>query len=458
MDGLISPPMRLCFLLGLCALALASSYVAAQTEEDVFAPEPYAFEEAPPGTVPMQIIVSPPDAAVSVDGQPVGRTDADAEGVLWLNLASGDYRLRAEKEGFLPADTTLTVGSVTEIISIKLLPGVCWLCRAFWALVALCAVTALALALVNRRKAQATARFDRYHILRPLGRGGMATVYLARDRKARHEVALKVMDAELTHDDDLVRKFVKEGEALQRIGGSAPASPVVRAFRYGREHGRAQGRPFVALEYVPGESLLRTLQTQGRLPVTHVLAVARQVAEGLAAAHAHGIWHRDVSPDNVLVAGYDAAGPVVRLIDFGVAKHEYTQAHTLDGSIAGKPAYMSPEQCRGEGLDGRSDLYSLGVMLYTLLAGHPPFTDPNPLLVMRMHETSTPPPLPPDVPPAVAALVLRLLRKRPDERFSSAAALVAALDGLGGSGHPAQPASVPPAPRVPVPPPHTLTP
>jgi len=255
-------------------------------------------------------------------------------------------------------------------------------------------------------------------------------VYLARDRHLGQTVALKVMDAELVHDTDLARKFVREGEALQRITATYPGAPVVRALRYGREHNSEFGRPFVALEYLDGGSLLQVLRQQGRLPVRQVLAVARQVAEGLAAAHTHGIWHRDVSPDNVFVTGTDGHAPTVKLIDFGVAKNEYTLVHTLDGSIAGKPAYMSPEQCRGEALDGRSDLYSLGVLMYALLTGSPPFTDPNPLLVMRMHESASVPPLPSDVPPPVRELVYRLLSKQPEDRPSSASELVALLSTL----------------------------
>ena len=131
----------------------------------------------------------------------------------------------------------------------------------------------------------------------------------------------------------------------------------------------------------------------------------------------------------MLCASGDGA-PEVKLIDFGVAKNEYTQAKTLDGSISGKPPYMSPEQCRGETLDGRSDLYAVGVMMYTMLAGHPPFTDTNPLLVMRLHETAPVPPLPDDVPEPVCNLVMRLLEKDRSDRPASAAEVAAQLSAL----------------------------
>lgn len=429
--------------LGGLVLALAMGPASAQTGVEDFSTEDFSSFDAPFETVtPMTVVAGEPGARVYLDDSHLGQTGPG--GMLHADMEPGPHRLRVEKEGFTPATTEITVTEVSEIVTLVLGPKRCIPCIVFWCLVAACALSALALALVNARHSRAAVRFDRYDVVRPLGRGGMATVFLAYDRTLRRAqrrpVALKVMEPDLAQDEDLVRKFVKEGEALQRIAHTAPHAPVVRAFRYGREHGQPAGRPFVALEYVAGTTLLQTVQAQGRLPIRHALAVARQVAEGLAAAHAQGIWHRDVSPDNVLVTGYDESGPTVKLIDFGVAKHEYTQAHTLDGSIAGKPAYMSPEQCRGEVLDGRSDLYALGVMLYALLSGRPPFTDPNPLLVMRMHETMEPPPLPSDVPEPVRALVRCLLSKRCADRPPSAGELVVRLAAL------EQSSSAPPPP------------
>lgn len=372
---------------------------------------------------------------------------SDATGSFDLDLVPGTHRIRAEKEGFLTSEIEFfqPEDAVTDVISLTMDPvpppaaalppeasggsegGL------FIAMLIICGVlvAALALALVRRRRKEST--FDRYRVIRPIGRGGMATVFLARD--GGREVALKVMDSSLLSDTDLVRKFLKEGEVLDSIAATAPKAPVVRALRYGREGGTETGRPFVALEYVPGDTLLKFCREAGRMPALQVVGIARQVCEGLAAAHAQGVWHRDVSPDNVLlseIVSPEASGeaPPIKLIDFGVAKNEYTQAKTLDGSISGKPPYMSPEQCRGESLDGRSDLYAVGIMMYTMLAGHPPFTDQNPLLVMRLHETAPVPPLPDDVPLEVQDLVMDLLEKDRADRPESAAEVARELYAL----------------------------
>lgn len=381
-------------------------------------------------------------AAVYLDDALVGVTRGD--GTLPVAVTPGLRTFRVEKEGFVvdPDRHTVEVaqGGISRTIRFNLdtepLPWWRnWQALLFAGLLTLCATLALALAFVlvwrdREGGFTQTTTFDRYDVIRTIGRGGMATVFLARDRLVGQTVALKVMDATLVHDTDLSRKFIREGEALQRITGTYPTAPVVRALRYGREHNAEGGRPFVALEYLEGKSLLQVLKTSGRLPVPQALSAARQVAEGLAAAHAHGIWHRDVSPDNVFVIGFDRHTLEVKLIDFGVAKNEYTLVHTLDGSITGKPAYMSPEQCRGESLDGRSDLYSLGALLYALLAGQPPFSDPNPLLVMRLHESAPVPSLPSDIPQRVCELVYRLLSKRREGRPASASELIARIDEI----------------------------
>ena len=392
-------------------------------------------------TVWMIINTQRDSSQIYQNGEFIGVTDST--GQFDVALAPGVYEFRAERDGFLPSTVSWTqdVDAVTDNINITLDPvpppapeappaeegGAQTL---IIALLAVCALFAGAVAFAVTRRRQKESTFDRYRVVRPIGRGGMATVFLARD--GDKEVALKVMDSGLLGDTELVRKFLKEGEVLQTIAEAAPTAPVVRALRYGRENDDPAGRPFVALEYVPGDTLLKFCRAAGRVPAPQVLGVARQVCEGLTAAHDQGVWHRDVSPDNVLLAG-EASGdgaPPVKLIDFGVAKNEYTQAKTLDGSISGKPPYMSPEQCRGESLDGRSDLYAVGVMMYTMLAGHPPFTDTNPLLVMRLHETAPVPPLPDDVPAPVADLVMRLLEKDREHRPGSAREVCAALSAL----------------------------
>ncbi|HIG75397.1 MAG TPA: hypothetical protein EYQ24_12740 [Bacteroidetes bacterium] len=390
-------------------------------------------------TIYMIVNTGRDSTAVYIDGALAGQTDST--GSLDVDLAPGSHTIRAEREGFLPTEISYLMepDGVTDVISLAMdpvppppveVPAEETPRGLLIGLLAVCAVLVGALAYAVTRKRRSESTFDRYRVVRPIGRGGMATVFLARD--GDDEIALKVMDSSLLGDRELVRKFLKEGEVLQRIAKAAPTAPVVRALRYGRENDDERGRPFVALEYVPGDTLLRFCREAGRVPLPQMLGVARQVCEGLAAAHDQGVWHRDVSPDNVLLAA-PASGdgaPEVKLIDFGVAKNEYTQAKTLDGSISGKPPYMSPEQCRGETLDGRSDLYAVGVMMYTMLAGHPPFTDTNPLLVMRLHETAPVPPLPDDVPEPVCNLVMRLLEKDRSDRPASAAEVAAQLSAL----------------------------
>ena len=272
-----------------------------------------------------------------------------------------------------------------------------------------------------------TGRFDEYMVVATLGRGGMATVYRARS-PAGEMVALKVMDRELRNDTDLLTKFLREGRVLQTINERYPGAPVVRAMRYGLEDGQADGRPFIALEYLEGIHLLDFLRAQGnRLPPETAAAIVTDIARGLDAAHACGVFHRDLTPDNIIILNAPAPTGILKLIDFGVAKHEFTSVHTLDGSIFGKPPYMSPEQCRGGKVDGRTDLYALGVIYYLLLTGRTPFADRNPLAVMKMHESAPVPALPTHVDAVTSSIVYRLLEKKPGARFQDASELLGAL-------------------------------
>lgn len=272
-----------------------------------------------------------------------------------------------------------------------------------------------------------TGRFDQYLVVAKLGRGGMATVYRARLQSGEW-VAVKVMDPELRTDQDLLTKFLREGRVLQTINERFPYSPVVKVHRYGLEDDQEGGRPFIVMEYLEGVHLLEFLRAQGgRLEPKKAVEVVSEIAKGLEAAHACGVFHRDLTPDNIILLRNPQRDGLLRLIDFGVAKHEFTSVHTLDGSIFGKPPYMAPEQCRGGTIDGRTDLYSLGVVFYLLLSGVTPFADRNPLAVMKMHETAPIPTLPSDVHSPVASIVYRLLEKSPEARYQSATELISAL-------------------------------
>jgi serine/threonine-protein kinase len=258
----------------------------------------------------------------------------------------------------------------------------------------------------------------------------MATVYKARDMtdKNRPAVALKVLDEAHLGDPDLVNKFLREGMILQQLAAADPDAPLVHVHHHGRAGGDS-GRPFIAMELLDGEDLLRHLRRLGRLQARAAVHFVSGVARALIPAHAAGIYHRDLTPDNVILVATPKGGYRLRLIDFGVARHEYTSHGTLDGSIAGKPPYMSPEQCRGLPVDGRSDIYSLGILLFALAVGAPPFVDNNPLEVMRRHQED-PVRYPDNFPSSLRLILDRALAKDRDHRYQTVAEMFNALKQL----------------------------
>jgi serine/threonine protein kinase len=258
----------------------------------------------------------------------------------------------------------------------------------------------------------------------------MATIYRVKDVVSKTLLALKMMDEAYLNDKDLVEKFFKEGQVISEINREYPNVPVVKVFRYGRENTKTWGRPFIAMELLKGPNLLQFIKTNRNLHPIFIMKILKQLGEALHAAHIKGVYHRDITPDNIILINNDPFNPVIRLIDFGVARHEYTAAGTLDGSIAGKPAYMSPEQCRGEKVDGRSDIYSMGIVFYTLLTGTPPFISNNPLEVMTHHQRTPVPPLPGRVSPQISQIVLKMLKKDKNERYSSVSHLLTDLSRL----------------------------
>jgi eukaryotic-like serine/threonine-protein kinase len=214
---------------------------------------------------------------------------------------------------------------------------------------------------------------DRYSIERELGRGGMATVYLATDLKLQRQVALKVLRPELgaTLGNE---RFLREIAIAARLN-----HPHILALH---DSGEAGSHLYYAMPYVEGESLRQRLEREGQLPVPEVLAIIRSVASGLTYAHQHGVIHRDIKPENILLAGNASSGlPHPWIADFGIARAldlAGCERLTETGLALGTPAYMSPEQSAGGSrLDGRSDVYALGCVAYEMLAGEPPFTGPT---------------------------------------------------------------------------------
>jgi serine/threonine protein kinase len=267
----------------------------------------------------------------------------------------------------------------------------------------------------------------RYRIVRVLGAGGMGVVYRGEHVHMHKPVAIKVLHKHMTAVPEIVARFEREAVAAGRI----QHPHVAAATDFGKLD---DGSFYLALEYVEGKSL-GSLIAGGALPVVRALLIARQIAEGLDAAHAAGIVHRDLKPDNVQLLSREGYDDWVKILDFGIAKVQLgdgagAQPLTQLGTVFGTPEYMSPEQAQGHSVDARSDLYALGVMLFEMLTGKIPF-DANDVVVLIMrHVTQPPPPLPSSIPGSVQRLVEDLLAKKPEDRVPSAAELVRRIERL----------------------------
>jgi len=263
---------------------------------------------------------------------------------------------------------------------------------------------------------------NRYELRGLVGVGGMAEVYLAHDVILGREVALKLLKARYVEDEEFIERFRREA----RSAASLANSYIVPIFDRGET---GDGTYYIAMEYLPGGTLKDRIRATGALPPRIATEVALQAAQALRAAHKKGIVHRDVKPDNIL---YADAGHV-KVVDFGIARA--TEATTIShiGDILGSVKYMSPEQAAGERVGPRSDLYSLGVVLYEMLAGRVPFEAKTPADVPAAH-AGGPPPHPRElnleVPEALDAIVMRLLSRDPADRYGGAAELIEELGGV----------------------------
>jgi serine/threonine-protein kinase len=271
-----------------------------------------------------------------------------------------------------------------------------------------------------------TALADRYRVERELGAGGMATVYLAEDLKHRRRVAIKVLRQELAQVLGAER-FLREIELVAGLH-----HPHILPLY---DSGEAAGFLYYVMPLVEGESLRAKIDREGQLPIDEALRYAREVADALSYAHARGVVHRDIKPDNIMIESEHAV-----VADFGIAKAVASAgdatALTGTGMSVGTPAYMSPEQAAGDrDVDGRSDLYSLGCVLFEMLAGQPPFTGKTIEILVRQHIMTPPPPVTqfrPAVPSPVADALARALAKAPADRFNPVGQFSSAL-GSGGS-------------------------
>jgi serine/threonine-protein kinase len=259
---------------------------------------------------------------------------------------------------------------------------------------------------------------DRYRIERLLGAGGMGAVYEATQLSMNRQVALKLLLPQLAQSEQAGERFVREMQATSKISHQH----TIQVYDFGQT---ADNRLFLAMELCRGHSL-RALCRKGPVPVERAAWIALQVARALNAAHQEGIAHRDLKPENIMLLDRYGEGDFVKVLDFGIARFltRETQTMTADGALLGTPLYMSPEQASSHPVDHRTDLYALGVILYEMLSGRPPFMADAPLMLLMQHVNDPPKPLdeliPGQVPAALDELVMAMLAKRAEQRPSSA--------------------------------------
>lgn len=272
---------------------------------------------------------------------------------------------------------------------------------------------------------------NRYRILRRLGGGGMGEVYAAEHVELGKPVAVKVMRPELSADPEFAERFKREAIAASRIGHKN----ICDVIDFDRT---VDGRFYFVMEYLAGETLTALMRREGAMSSARVVPIVSQICRALAAAHGLGVVHRDLKPDNVVLAQTAEEHELVKVLDFGVAKvslEGVSGGQTRLGMVVGTPQYMSPEQAAGMPADHRSDIYSLGLILYEMLCGRPTFSGATPSLLMAAHIHQPAPSLLPGpvslpVAPALEALVMRMLAKNPSDRPGTMAEVAAALERI----------------------------
>jgi serine/threonine-protein kinase len=267
-----------------------------------------------------------------------------------------------------------------------------------------------------------------------LGAGAMGRVYLAEDPATGEKIAVKLLHPQLTGDGEVVKRFKVEAVVTKSLN----IPQTVHTYDFGE---LPDGTHYLTMEYVQGHSLDRVLQAYGSLSLDNALEIVRQMLFALQAAHTRGVIHRDLKPGNILLAVDPQGKPLVKILDFGFAKvlADSQQAGffqmgrvTRSNIILGTPSYMAPEQAKGDpGIDGRADLYTVGVILYRMLAGVPPFTSESVVELIRKQIEERP--VPPSrhregLPPALDRIIMRLLEKSPDKRYASALEVLEDLD------------------------------
>ena len=262
---------------------------------------------------------------------------------------------------------------------------------------------------------------DKYKIEKLLGRGGMGAVYLAQDKRLIRPVAIKILSTELASQPLYIKRFLREA----RLAGQANHQNLVQIYDVGHDK-----HYFIAMEFVSGASLEAIIEKQGPLALKQALQILEGACKGLGVLHKLGVIHRDIKPDNLLVSSEG----IVKLTDFGLAKYSQDQKLTATGALMGTPHFMSPEQCQGNELDHRSDIYSLGMTFYYMLTGKTPYTASHLLATLNKHVNEPPPPIQRKIPPGYNSLYLRMVAKKPHQRFQTTAEIVDAIQIISSKG------------------------
>ncbi len=270
---------------------------------------------------------------------------------------------------------------------------------------------------------------ERYRIVSRIGVGGMGAVYRAEHTMMRRDLAIKVLLPELGGKEEFARRFEREAESASRLDHPN----IITVTDFGRT---ADGALFLVMEYLAGESLTHAI-SGGPMPLARALHIIRQILRALDHAHAAGVVHRDLKPDNIMLVERDGQPDVVKILDFGIAKVTEPQsgreALTQAGVIFGTPEYLSPEQALGEPVDARADVYAAGVILYEMLAGRRPFESDDKVKIISMHLAHAPPRVRDlnasvDLAVPLEQAILQALEKSREHRFASAAAFLQALE------------------------------
>ncbi len=274
---------------------------------------------------------------------------------------------------------------------------------------------------------------DRYEVQSLLGRGGMGAVYKVRDKELQKTFAIKVLNPDLVEDKNSLKRFEQEAQAAS--GLTSPNLVAVYDYGIGKK-----GSPYIVMDYLDGTSLDAVLQKDGYLDVPRAEDIFIQVCEAIVHAHSKSVIHRDIKPSNIMLTKGIDGGDFVKLVDFGIAKvlpsqQKATHNLTQTGDIFGSPLYMSPEQCLGNKLDNRTDIYALGCVMYEALTGHPPFMAENPIKIILKHINDEPKAisaLPQDykVPKNLESIIMRCLAKEPQDRYQTAEELLKDLQAV----------------------------